>query len=84
MTNEKELPEQPDKVAFYTVDEVRFYTIDDLIGLLHWSRAVVQKLFNDPKFPSVDFGKQKVVEKHALIKYFSVKREKEFDYYWQT
>ena len=35
----------------YISSEVRFYTINDLIGLLGWSEATVQKLFNDPKFP---------------------------------
>ena len=64
-------------------DEIVFYTIDDLIPLLGWSRAVVQKLFRDPKFPSVDFGKHKVVEKHALIQYFSVKREKAYEIFWR-
>lgn len=63
--------------------DVVFYTIDDLISLLGWSRAVVQKLFNDPKFPAVDFGRHKVVEKHALIQYFSVRREKAYDNYWR-
>ena len=84
MTLEKEQPEQLDQVEYNIVDEVRFYSIDDLIALLPWSRAIVQKLFNDPKFPSVDFGKQKVVEKHALIQYFSVKREKFYDNYWRN
>ena len=64
-------------------DEVRFYTINELIPMLGWSLATVQKLFNDPKFPAVDFGKNKVVEKHALIGYFSVRREKRYDNYWR-
>ena len=84
MTMEKKQPEQPGQVVYNIIDEVRFYSIDELIGLLPWSRAIVQKLFNDPKFPSVDFGKQKVVEKHALIQYFSVKREKRYDNYWRN
>ena len=84
MTLEKEQPEQLDQVEYNIVDEVRFYSIDDLIALLPWSRAIVQKLFNDPQFPSADFGKQKVVEKHALIQYFSVKREKFYDNYWRN
>ena len=50
---------------------MRFYTIKDLIRLLGWSETTVQKMFNDPKFPSSDFGRTKVVEAHALIDYFS-------------
>ena len=72
-----------DKSVSEPDDEIVFYTIDDLIPLLGWSRAVVQKLFRDPKFPSVDFGKHKVVEKHALIQYFSVKREKAYEIFWR-
>ena len=64
--------------------EVRFYSIYDLIDLLGWSEPTVQKLFNDPKFPAVDYGKQKVVEKHALIRYFSERREKKYDSYWRN
>ena len=46
----------------YISSEVRFYTINDLIGLLGWSEATVQKLFNDPKFPAANFGRNKVVQ----------------------
>ncbi|MBR5410704.1 MAG: hypothetical protein IK104_08520 [Clostridia bacterium] len=63
--------------------EVIFYTISDLVLMLGWSLASVQKLFNDPRFPAVDYGKNKVVEKHALIDYFSVRREKKYDSYWR-
>lgn len=62
--------------------EVRFYTIADLIKMTSWSEGTVQKLFNDPKFPSSDFGKTKVVEAHALIDYFSKKHTKLNDRYW--
>ena len=60
----------------YVSSEVRFYTITDLEEMLGWSKRTVQKLFNDPKFPSSDFGKFKVVEAHALIDYFSKRHEK--------
>ncbi len=62
---------------------VVFYTIEDLMSLLGWSRVIVQKLFNDPKFPAADFGKKKVVEKNALMKYFSVRHEKKYDNFWR-
>ena len=45
----------------YISSEVRFYTISDLAKMLGWGEPTVQKLFNDPKFPAADFGKQKVV-----------------------
>lgn len=67
----------------YISSEVRFYTIADLKKMLGWSENTVQKLFNDPKFPSTDFGKAKIVEAHALIDYFSKKHERERERYWQ-
>ena len=63
--------------------EVRFYNIDDLKKMLGWSEATVQKLFNDPQFPSADFGKSKVIEAHALIDYFSKKHVKKRERYWR-
>ncbi len=66
----------------YISSEVRFYTIADLAKMLGWGEPTVQKLFNDPKFPAADFGKQKVVEAHALIDYFSTRHSKESDRHW--
>lgn len=63
--------------------EVLFYSIDEVKKLLGWSEMTVQKLFNDPNFPSTDFGKRKVVEAHALIKYFSIRHEKKREKYWR-
>lgn len=63
--------------------EIRFYTVDDLMQMLGWSKTIVLKLFNDPKFPSTDFGRNKVVEAHALIDYFSVRHEKARDRHWR-
>ena len=45
----------------YISSEVRFYTIEELRKLLGWSEMTVQKLFNDPSFPSADYGKSKIV-----------------------
>ena len=61
----------------YISSEVRFYTIEELRKMLGWSEMTVQKLFNDPSFPSADYGKSKIVEAHALIDYFSVRRSRE-------
>lgn len=66
----------------YVSSEIRFYTINDLVEMLGWSEAIVQKLFNAPDFPSSDFGKQKVVEAHALIDYFSRKHVKSKEAFW--
>ena len=62
--------------------EVRFYGIAELVEMLGWSRHTVLKLFGDPEFPAVDFGKRKVVESHALIEYFSRRRTKKEERYW--
>lgn len=67
----------------YVSSDVKFYTISDLKEMLGWSENTVQKLFNDPKFPSSDFGRIKVVEAHALIDYFSKKHIKQNDGYWK-
>jgi len=67
----------------YISSEVRFYTISDLTKMLGWSHNTVEKLFNDPKFPSSDFGRNKVVEAHALIEYFSRRHEKAKDRHWK-
>ena len=67
----------------YISSEVKFYTISDLKNMLGWSENTVQKLFNDPKFPSSDFGRIKVVEAHALIDDFSKKHLKQNDGYWK-
>ncbi|MBQ3369560.1 MAG: hypothetical protein IJH64_12505 [Oscillospiraceae bacterium] len=63
--------------------EVRFYTIADLTKMLGWSHNTVEKLFNDPMFPASNFGRNKVVEAHALIEYFSKRHDKENEYYWR-
>ena len=74
----KELPAGENPV------EIRFFTISDLQEMLGWSETTVQKLFKDPNFPSADFGKNKVVEAHALIDYFSTKHVKKRERYWRT
>lgn len=66
-----------------TQDGVRFYTVSDLMQKTGWSKTTVLKLFDDPKFPSADFGKCQVIEEHALIEYFSVKHVKSKDRHWK-
>ena len=62
--------------------EVRFYSIQDMMEMSGWSEMIVQKLFNDPSFPATNFGRKKLVECHALIDYFSERRDKETEPYW--
>lgn len=57
--------------------EVKFYTIKDVQEMTGWSEMTVQRLFNDPGFPTADFGRNKVVETHALMNYFSTRRSKD-------
>ena len=63
--------------------EVRLYSINDIDEMSGWSKRVGQKLFNDLDFPSLDYGKAKLVEAHALIAFLSVKHEKELEPYWR-
>lgn len=67
----------------YISSEVKFYTINELVKMSGWSENTVQKLFNDPKFPSADYGRIKVVEAHALIGFFSQKHIKAKEHYWR-
>lgn len=62
--------------------EVRLYSIDDFVEMSGWSRKTVMTMFNDPAFPSMDYGKAKLVEAHALIAFLSIKHEKEREPYW--
>lgn len=55
---------------------LKFLTIKDIVKATGWSVITVQQLFNRPDFPSCDFGKEKVVEIHAALQYFSVPRRK--------
>lgn len=68
----------------YISSEVRFYTMVEIQDLTGWSDKTVKKLFNDPKFPSANFGRTKVVEAHALIDFFSKKHVKEREIYWRN
>ena len=67
----------------YVSSEVILYSIEDIRLMSGWSETTVQKLFNDPKFPAIDYGKRKLVENHALMHYFSIRREKARDTYWR-
>lgn len=55
---------------------LRFIGIREMTELTGWSLPTVQNLYNRPDFPSCDFGKEKMAEISAVIKYFSVPRRK--------
>ena len=63
--------------------DVKFYTVKDVIELTGWSRKIVERLFSDPSFPSANFGRAKIVEAHALITYFSKKRDRYEEKHWK-
>lgn len=56
---------------------LNFLTIKDVADATGWSLGTVRQLFNRPDFPSCDFGKEKIVEVHAALNYFSVPRRRE-------
>lgn len=63
--------------------EIRFYTPKDVARMTGWSEKTVLKMFNDPKFPAADFGRNKIIEADALRNYFSTRHEKSKDRYWR-
>ena len=80
----KEVLMTKEHTRIYLSPEVKFYTAEELSELLGWGLQTVNKLFNSPDFPSVNYGKCKVVEAHALIEFFSTKREKAADPFWRN
>lgn len=58
------------------IDSIRFLTIKEVTELTGWNLNTTRNVFNRPDFPSCDFGKEKVVEIHAFINYFSVPRRR--------
>ena len=67
----------------YVSSEVILYSISDLVEMTGWSHGTIEKLFNDPSFPSIDYGKRKLVENHALMQFLSVRREKARNNFWR-
>lgn len=72
--NQEGLPDNKSPIIQYLSSEAIFYSIEDVMKLTGWSRKVVQGLFNIKDFPCSNIGKRKIVEAHALIAYFAVKR----------
>lgn len=75
LTKAKELLELQAKIAD-NARMLRFITIREFMEISGWSQTTVQRLYNRPDFPSCNYGREKIAEVHALIKYFSVPRRK--------
>ena len=58
-------------------EELNWYEASSL------GKITIEKLFNDPSFPSIDYGKRKLVENHSLMQFLSVRREKVRNSYWR-
>lgn len=54
----------------YTSSRVILYSMDDIMRMSGWDELTVRKLFYDRRFPSQYFGREPVVEVHALISFF--------------
>lgn len=63
---------------------VTFYGIADVVKMTGWSEKTVKKLFNDPKFPSANYGKRTLIEENALINFFSTRHDKNDELYWRV
>ncbi len=55
---------------------ITFITIKDFANIRNISLKTAQDMFNLPDFPSENYGKQKVVALHALLKWYEQKRDK--------
>ena len=80
---ERTWDEVSDLGKIYVSSEVIFYSIEDMVNMTRWSYTTVEKLFNDPMFPAIDYGKRKLVENHALMQFLSVRREKAKNKLWR-
>lgn len=80
---ERTWDEISDLGKIYVSSEVILYSIEDMVKMTRWSYTTVEKLFNDPMFPAIDYGKRKLVENHALMQFLSVRREKAKNKLWR-
>lgn len=63
---------------------INFLDIEKVCKITGWSRTIVQYMFNDPAFPYCNYGKKKLVEEHAFIKFFSARHDKYEELYWRA
>lgn len=55
-------------------DSLNLLTIKDVVEISGWSEETVRKLFRKENFPSIDYGKKKLVVADALKEYLSRSR----------
>jgi hypothetical protein len=67
----------PGSGQIYISGEVILYSIKDISQKTSVAYGSISRMFDAPGFASIDFGRQKLVENHALMKFFSVRRDKE-------
>lgn len=63
---------------------IEFLTVDDVSRILDISKKNANKLFNDPEFPSNNYGKEKKVLTSEFIKFFSHRRDKNKSLHWKN
>lgn len=63
---------------------IEFLTVDDVSRILDISKKTANKLFNDPEFPSNNYGKEKKVLTSEFIKFFSHRQDKNKSFYWKN
>ena len=54
-----------------------FYTIKDVAKMTGWSLPTVQDVFNRPDFPTLNFGKSKLVKKEAFEEWTNRRHSKD-------
>jgi hypothetical protein len=67
----------------YVSGEVILYSAHDLARMTGWSLGTIYRLFDDPDIPVIDYGKGKLVENHALMQFFSSRRDEVNRYSFQ-
>lgn len=63
---------------------IEFLTVDEVSRILDISKKNANKLFNDPEFPSNNYGKEKKVLVSEFTKFFSHRHDKNKSLYWKN
>ena len=67
----------------YVSGEVILYSTHDLARMTGWSLGTIYRLFDYPEIPIIDYGRGKLVENHALMQFFSSRRDEVNRYSFQ-
>lgn len=63
---------------------IEFLTVDEVCRILDISKKTANKLFNDPEFPSNNYGKEKKVLVSEFVNFFSQRHDKNKSLYWKN